>query len=99
MLLMLAALMQLITTDQLQTELGGSQGARVIVEDAIGRWSLKHKQPSGKNGMKERVAIVFNTGPERCVLLKLRARAVGENPVYCYAQHSARLVRSFDDSD
>ena len=98
MLFILAALMQPISTEQLQTELGRNPGASAIVDDAIKRWSLKNKQPSGgRDGMAERVAIVFDMGPERCVLLQLRARAVGGSPVYCYAQHSTKLVRSFDE--
>lgn len=98
MLFMLAALVQPIATEQLQTELGSNPGASAIVDDAIRRWSLKNKQSSGGRGiMAERVAIVFDMGPERCVLLQLRARAVGGSPVYCYAQISSKLVRSFDE--
>lgn len=97
MLFMLAALMQQITTEQLQTELGSSPASSVIVDDATRRWSLKNGQPNGHDDMSERVVIVFDLGPERCVLLKLRARAVGGSPVYCYSQRTSKLVRSFDD--
>lgn len=98
MLFLLAVLMQQITTEQLQTELGRSPRDKAIVDDAVARWARKNGLSGGHpRAMEERVVIVAHMGQERCVLLKLRARSVGGSPVYCYAQNSTKLVRSFDD--
>jgi len=97
MFFVLAVLMQTITTEQLQTELAYARHHQTIVDDAIGRWSHKNGNPERAKLMSETVVIVSDMGTERCVILQLRAPAVGGSPVYCYSKRSSKLVRSFDD--
>ena len=67
---------------------------RVIVTDAIKRWSLK--DGGARQAMRGRIPIVFHLPEQRCVELYLLPPAVGGTPIYCYKVSSDRLVRAVD---
>jgi hypothetical protein len=47
--------------------------------------------------MDERIPIVVHFSRQRCVVLMLRAPAVGGTPIYCYSLNADVLIEAMED--
>lgn len=67
---------------------------QAMVQDAIKRWN---KKAGPQSDMDLRVPIVIYLRDRRCVVLHLRATAIGGTPSYCYRLKEDVLVEAVDD--
>lgn len=95
MILAALALAGTISTEDLRKEFPVAPHDQAIVDDAIARWIKKNS--SNTDAMAYRIPIVLDLPRERCVVLQLRAVAIGGTPVYCYALREDVLVEADDD--
>lgn len=90
----LAMAFNFVSTSDLRAEFPVSPRDSVIVRDAINRWTKKN---NSKSAMDNRIPMVFYISKQRCVVLQLRAAAVGGNPAYCYGLTKDVLVEAVDN--